>query len=88
MTLYVAHNDPTFEAALKSSLEGLVKVVCFDMSYSDELVKARKLKAGWSAVDTPFALLKDENEEPLEAFYSEVGACTVDNIVTRVKNYQ
>ena len=52
--------------------------------YNEDAFKSRnkafKLKGGWSARITPFALITDEEDNPLKAFYSEAEECTIDNI--------
>lgn len=52
--------------------------------YNENVFKSRnkafKLKGGWSARMTPFALITNEEGNPLKAFYSEAEECTVDNI--------
>ena len=52
--------------------------------YNESVFKSRnkafKLKGGWSARKTPFALITDEEGNPLKVFYSEAEECTIDNI--------
>ena len=54
------------------------------IAYHEGLLKERRkafmLKGGYSAKLTPFAVLFDLDRNPIKAFYSEVGECTVKNI--------
>lgn len=71
----VLSNYPLIE--LESYHEGLFK----------ERKKAFKLKGGFSARRTPFAVLVDNNSEPVIAFYSEANTCTIDEILKALNNY-
>ena len=44
-----------------------------------ERQKAFKVKGGYGARQTPFAVATLEG--PLKAFYSEDGSCTIENII-------
>lgn len=52
-----------------------------------ERKKAFKIKGGFSARHTPFAVLINNDSEPVMAFYSEANTCTIDEILKTLNNY-
>lgn len=84
-TLSIAYNNDSkdFFQAISELLKNDYPQVTLS-GYNESAFKSRnkafKLKGGWSARKTPFALIADEKGNPLKAFYSEVEECTIDNI--------
>ncbi len=90
MKLYLAHNDVAFENELRRFIEAEmqdVKFYAYDASYTNDKVRANRLKGGFSARQSPFAVLKTDNDKFLKAFYSEVDECTVKNIIHNLLYY-
>lgn len=84
-TLSIAYNNDSkeFFQAISELLKNDYPQVALS-GYNESAFKSRnkafKLKGGWSARRTPFALITDEEGNPLKAFYSEAEECTIDNI--------
>lgn len=84
-TLSIAYNNDSkdFFQATSELLKNDYSQVALS-GYNENAFKSRnkafKLKGGWSARMTPFALITDEEGNPLKAFYSEAEECTIDNI--------
>lgn len=91
MQLKVAYDDNSEQlvAGLKKSL------VDFPMieleTYHEQLFKERKkafaIKNEWGTRISPFAILIDNNDVPVIAFYSEQGNCTETKIIEALKNW-
>lgn len=61
-------------------------------TYQEEVFKERKkafkLKGGFSARKSPFAVLTDEEiKKIIKVFYSESNECTLENIVKTLNEY-
>ena len=84
-TLSIAYNNDSkdFFRATSELLKNNYSSVTL-LGYNESAFKSRnkafKLKGGWSTRMTPFALIADEENNPLKAFYSEAEECTIDNI--------
>ena len=84
-TLSIAYNNDSkeFFQAISELLKNDYPQVALS-GYNESTFKSRnktfKLKGGWSARKTPFALITDEEDNPIKAFYSEAEECTIDNI--------
>ena len=52
-----------------------------------ERKKAFKVKGGYSARKSPFAVLYNMDKNPVKAFYTEANECTVDNIEKTLDSY-
>lgn len=84
-TLSIAYNNDSkdFFQATSELLKNDYPQVALS-GYNESVFKSRnkafKLKGGWSARKTPFALITDEEDNPIKAFYSEAEECTIDNI--------
>lgn len=90
MKLYLAHNNIAFEDELRRFIEAEmedVKFYAYDESYTDDKKRANRLKGGFSARESPFAVLKTDEDKFLKAFYSEVDECTVKNIIHNLLYY-
>ena len=88
MTLELAYNNDILD--FKKQLENLatiysVTIKAYNESHYLEKKKAYRLKGGYSARLTPFALFKDNNHEI--PFYSESNECTLDNISEILNRY-
>ena len=66
---------------LKENLPEFITLIAYSENKRLERKKAFALKGSWSARETPFALLRDDDME-LKAFYSEDNSCTIDNIIS------
>lgn len=62
-----------------------IETIGYCESSSKERNKAFRLKGGYSARKTPFAVITNEEDKPLKAFYSEVSECTLDHICNYIK---
>ena len=60
-----------------------VDIVAYHEGLLKERRKAFMLKGGYSARETPFAVVFNIDRVPMKAFYTEAKECTVENI----KNY-
>lgn len=60
-----------------------ITLKCYNEDVYKERQKAFKVKGGYGARQTPFAVATFEG--PLKAFYSEDGSCTVENIINYLK---
>ena len=76
---------------IRSYTEGkipLLTVVYYNEDIYKEKSNAFKLKGGYGARMTPFALLYDDyNKRPIKAFYAEDGSCNYDNIIASLTNF-
>ena len=52
----------------------------FNMSIYKDRKKGFKIKGGFSARLNPFAVIYNEDNEPVKAFYTEAGKCSLDEI--------
>ena len=91
MKLYLAHNkDLAFEEQLRKFIEAeapSVELISYDESYTDDKKRANRLKGGFSARMSPFAVLKTNEEKFIKAFYSEVNDCTYSNLTHNLLYY-
>ena len=91
MLLEISYNDDSQELVkqLEKELQKFTNVEF--KSYHEGLFKERKkafkLKGGFSARRTPFAVLVNNDSEPVIAFYSEANTCTIDEILKALNNY-
>lgn len=60
-------------------------------TYHEQIFRERKkafaLKNEWGTRIAPFAILVDDDKNPVIAFYSERKECTVDNIIETLKKF-
>ncbi len=90
--LKVAYNDDSEELIKKLEKIIQIKYVLVKLeSYHEGLFKERKkafkLKGGFSARKSPFAVLTDEDDKAIRAFYSESNDCTYGNIINALNEY-
>lgn len=91
MILKIAYDDDS--TSLVTELKKIVpdfpllKLETYHEELFSERKKAFKLKGGYSARHTPFAILIDDNLEPVKAFYSESNECTFEEIIKALTNY-
>ena len=83
------NNSQTLVDKLKSVLLNypLIKMESYNEGLFKERKKAFKIKRGFSARHTPFAVLINNDSEPVVAFYSEANTCTIDEILKTLNNY-
>lgn len=90
MILKVVYDDNSqiLVDKLKSVLPNypLIELESYNEGLFKEKKKAFKIKGGFSARHTPFAVLIN-NSEPVMAFYSEANTCTIDEILKTLNNY-
>lgn len=85
-TLKIAYNDDS-ENLVKRLQEEIsnkypyVTLESFHENIFKERKKAFKLKGSYSARISPFAILIDDNNKVIKAFYSEVMECTYFDIM-------
>lgn len=65
----------------------LIKLEAYHEELFTERKKAFKLKGGYSARHTPFAVLIDNDSNPVMAFYSESGDCTKEEIIKTLTSF-
>lgn len=89
MILKVVYDDDsqTLVDRLKDILPNypLVELETYHEGLFKERKKAFKIKGGFSARHTPFAVLINNDSEPITAFYSEASTCTID-VITKALN--
>lgn len=91
MILKVVYDDDS--QALVDRLEDilpnypLVELETYHEGLFKERKKAFKIKGGFSARRTPFAVLINNDSEPITAFYSEAGTCTIDVIIKALNSF-
>lgn len=91
MILKVVYDDDSqiLVDKLKSILPNypLIELESYHEGLFKERRKAFKIKGGFSARHTPFAVLINNDSEPVMAFYSEANTCTIDEILKTLNNY-
>lgn len=92
ISLKVAYNDESeyLVQQLREQLPEkypLVKLECYHENKLKERSKSFKLKGGYGARKSPFAVLLDSENFPIAAFYSEDNSCTLDKIITALNSY-
>ena len=91
LSLAVNNDNVLLVNELRSYIENkfpLVTINYYNEDIYKERSKAFKLKGGYGARMTPFALLYDEiNKCPIKAFYAEDGSCNYDNIIASLTNF-
>lgn len=91
MILKVAYDDNSEKliTELKEFLEKfpLVTLETYHENLFKERKKAFSLKNEWGTRKAPFAILIDNENKPVIAFYSEKNKCTIDNISETLKSY-
>lgn len=61
-------------------------VVSYNENHHKQRKDALQLKASCGARLTPFCAVYNDDKEIIKAFYSEVGECTILNILEYIKN--
>lgn len=91
-TLYLAYDnasEPLYRH-IKDVIETQypnIKFWGYNESKRTERTKAFKIKGGYSARQTPFAVIVDCDNDPVRAFYSEANECVVDNVLQFVDHF-
>ena len=90
MILKVAYDDNSqyLVDELKKVLSKypLVELQTYHEGLFKERKNAFKLKGGFSARHTPFAVLIDNDAAPVMAFYGEANTCTIEEIMKALNN--
>lgn len=91
MILKVAYDDNN-ESLINGLKEFLIDYPLIELeAYHENLFKERKkafaIKSEWGTRKSPFAILIDNDHNPIIAFYSERNECTIDNISKTLKSY-
>lgn len=63
-----------------------IEVISYDENNYKEKKDAIMLKASCGARLNPFCAIYNDDRELIKAFYTEVGECTVKNIIEYIKN--
>lgn len=90
--LKIAYNDSS-ENLIKElekvipTKYALVKLETYHEGLFKERKKAFKLKGGFSARKSPFAVLSDVDDKIIKVFYSESNDCTYENIINTLNEY-
>lgn len=92
MILKIAYDDDStpLVTKLKEMIPDkfpLLKLESYHEELFTERKKAFKLKGGFSARHNPFAVLIDNDSNPVRAFYSESGDCTKEEIIKTLTNF-
>lgn len=91
MILKVAYDDNS-ENLITKLKEFLVDYPLIELeAYHENLFKERKkafaIKSEWGTRKSPFAILIDNNDTPVVAFYSEESKCTADRIIEALNKW-
>ena len=91
MILKVAYDDNS-EKLITELKEILVKFPMIELeTYHEQIFKERKkafaIKNDWGTRLAPFAILIDNDNTPVIAFYSEKGDCTSEKISEALHNW-
>lgn len=91
MILKVAYDDNS-EKFVKDLKRALIEYPLIELEdYHEQIFRERKkafaLKNEWGTRIAPFAILVDNDKNPVIAFYSERKECTVDNIIETLKKF-
>ena len=91
MILKVAYDDNS-EKLITELKEVLEKFPLVNLeAYHEQIFKERKkafaIKNEWGTRKTPFAILIDNDQNPVIAFYSEQGNCTSTKISETLHNW-
>lgn len=62
-----------------------VQIETYDEDHFKDKKKAIMIKASCGTRLAPFTAVYDANKELIKAFYSEVGECTIENILNFLK---
>lgn len=91
MILKIAYNDASI--SLVQNLKFIIKefpMINLEI-YQEEIFKERKkafkLKGAFSARQTPFAVLYNNEKVPVIVFYSESNDCNFENIISKLKEF-
>lgn len=63
-----------------------IEIETYNEDYYKEKKKAIMIKASCGTRLTPFVAVYNDNKDLVKAFYSEVGDCTIENIIKYLKN--
>ena len=91
MILKVAYDDNS-EKLITELKEILVNFPMIELeTYHEQIFKERKkafaIKNEWGTRRAPFAILVDNDNTPVIAFYSEKGSCTSEKISEALHNW-
>ena len=91
MLLKIAYNDDS-ERLIKQLKDYIKDFPLIELeAYHEQIFKERKkafaLKGEWGTRQSPFAILIDNDNIPVVAFYSERCECTLDKIIEALKSY-
>lgn len=80
LTIVINNDSLSLYEELKKQIDPeMITLKCYNEDVYKERQKAFKVKGGYGARQTPFAVATFEG--PLKAFYSEDGSCTSENII-------
>lgn len=92
MVLKIAYNNECekFINDLISAIKTYYPIINLEY-YNEDIFKERKkayaVKNPFAARKTPFAVLIDDEKNPVVAFYSEDNKCNVDEIINTLSNF-
>lgn len=85
MKLILCHANDDWANSIKAKISEAVETISYNEFYKKERTKAFRVKGGYGARATPFALFYyGENDKEIKPFYSEAGNCTEQEIVRYV----
>ena len=82
MFLKIAHNNESLELVQK--LKDIIDVEALNEDVFSSRKKAFSFKHTWGAKKSPFAMLYNDEEVPVMAFYSEDNNCNYETILNYV----
>ena len=80
--ILLIHNNPALVELFKNSYNGEAFMQFLDRGSKVERSKAYKIQQEWGSTQTPFALVKKDNEV-IKAFYAE----DKDNVISNLISY-
>lgn len=80
--ILLIHNNPALVELFKNSYNGEAFMQFLDRGSKIERSKAYKIQQEWGSTQTPFALVKKDNEV-IKAFYAE----DKDNVISNLISY-
>lgn len=82
MTVYVVYNNDEQIKPIEDSFKESSIFVFIDEQTTKGKKKGFKLKGSWGAKITPFAVVYNDEDKPIKAFYSEADNDIIKSLIT------